>query len=409
MDLQPHTLRVAIVIPASSSGGVGTVCGYAADSLAERGEWQVTLVSLHDSPISVPPGPATAARVSLGLSPSECAVGFLEWLSLNPHHVVLSSDVFHLTPAFPYFPSSTRHIVQVHDSMRRYRQDAVSNQRWVDGVCCVARHIEDRLSGELAVAGFRGLLRTVYNGAYFPPAPARSLREGPLRLLFTGRVETLKGAPDLLPILKHLRALHVPVVLTIVGGVNERLRLQFERAGLGDAVTWAGHQPHARCYEFAAESDIFLMPSRKEAFGMATIEAMSMGCVPIAYDFPSGSTEVITPDQSGLLVPLGNYSRWASAIRALHIDRRRLAALSAGAMHRARTCFSAEKMGGSLASFVRDVADIQAEPERLVGRPSVEMAPSRRGLFQRLPAAFRAQAKDLIFRSPKLAHWILHR
>src|ERR1035441_7179874 len=144
-----------------------------------------------------------------------------------------------------------------------------------------------------------------------------------------GRGEALEGVFDFVPLLERLKKDGVPVSLNIVGGNNETLRRQFQSKGLAELVIWTGRVPHDQCYDIAAKSDVLLMTSRKEPFGMVTIEAMSMGCVPIAYDIPSGSTEIIEHGKSGLLVPLGNIRAWANQIRNLYYDRNRLAEVPA--------------------------------------------------------------------------------
>jgi hypothetical protein len=176
-------------------------------------------------------------------------------------------------------------------------------------------------------------------------------------------------------------------------------------------VIWTGRVPHERCYDIAAESDIFLMASRKEPFGMVTIEAMSMGCVPVAYDVLSGSTEIIEPGKSGLLVPLGDIRTWANEIRSLHLDRKRLAELSAGAISRARTHFNADVMAQNMAQFITDVtARAENHPaKRESGMPPETppiYVPRPRG-YQRLPEGLRVWIRNRVCASPKLSHWLL--
>ena len=178
-------------------------------------------------------------------------------------------------------------------------------------------------------------------------------------------------------------------------------------------ITWTGLVPHAECYNIAAESDIFLMTSRKEPFGMVTIEAMSMGCVPIAYDVPSGSSEIIEHNQSGLLVPLGDLGAWAEEIRNLHQDRNRLAELATAAIQRARSAFNSETMALNLAAFVNDVA-VNAErhpARRQNGLPAEEPASYQRPArgYQRLPVSLRLWIRNAIGSNAKLCHWLLNR
>lgn len=405
-------LRFASVIPSINAGGVGSVCRYAAAGIARSREWQVTLVCLHD-PLGENIDPESGLRVvGLGLK-EDCPRGFLQWLATNPQDLIITSDVCHIEPAFRFLPPATRHVIQIHDSGRRYRDVAVRHAAWVDGVTCVGRHIEAPLRQSLDTVGFRGLLRTVHNGANFPPPKERAPYHGPLRLLFVGRVEALKGVFDFVPLLQRLKRLEVPCILNLVGGENETLRRRFQRKGLGDMVCWTGQVPHEKCYEIAAASDLLLVPSRKESFGMVTVEAMGMGCVPMAYDISSGSREIIEHGQSGLLVPLGDFEAWASQIQALHSDRSRLANLSARSIERARTHFNAEVMSANLSEFMSDVIKHAAQQpaQREAGmppeEPAIHAAPSRG--YQRLPAGLREWVRNAICAHPRLSYWLLNR
>lgn len=407
-----RTCRLASVIASLNAGGIGPVCRYAAEGIARRTGWPVTLLSLHDPPRECTDSETGLRTLCLGLD-GNCARLFLNWLRQNPQDVVITSDVSRIEPAFPILPPETRHIVQIHDSGRRYRAVAVRNAPFVDGVTCVGRHIETRLRPSLTEVGFHGLLGTIHNGANFPPLKPRASRNGPLRLLFMGRVEALKGVFDFVPLLQRLRRLKVPVGLNIVGGENETLRRQFHRKGLQSMVNWTGRVPHAGCYGIAADSDILLVASRKESFGMVTIEAMSMGCVPIAYNIPSGSTEIIEHNKSGLLVPLGDIRAWAETIRQLEHDRERLAALSSAAIARARKTFNAETMAYNMVTFVDAVMkNSRTRPaRRQVGLPAetpLRHSSSPRG-YQRLPASLRQWICNRIGALPSLSYWWLNR
>ena len=405
-------LRLTSVIASLTAGGIGPVCRYAAEGIAKLTEWRVTLLSLHDSVGEFTDEASGLRVVSLGLD-GNCARFFLDWLTANPQDLVITSDVSRIEPAYYFLPPATRHVIQIHDSGRRYRDVAVRHAACVNGVTCVGQHIEIPLRRSLAAVSFHGLLRTIHNGANFPPPKLRKPHDGPLRLLFMGRIEALKGVFDFVPLLQRLQKLGVPLTLNLVGGENAALRRQFQRKGLAGFVTWNGLVPHAKCYDIAAESDIFLMTSRKEPFGMVTIEAMSMGCVPIAYDIPSGSTEIIEHGKSGLLVPLGDFRACAEQIRTLHHDRERLAQLSAGAVQCARGKFNAETMSKNLADFLNDVmAHAKKNPaKRQEGMPSEESATNMRPAlcYQRLPERLRVWIRNRVHANPRLSHWLLSR
>ena len=403
---------ITSVIASLGAGGIGPVCRYAAQGIAKQTGWDVTLLSLHDPPSVSVDRMSGLRTVCLGLQ-GNCARLFLDWLRVNPQDLIVTSDVCYIEPAFRFIPPTTRHVVQIHDSGRRYRAVAVRNAAWIDGVTCVGKHIETPLRSELDAVGYQGVLRTVHNGASFPPQQHRAINDTPIRLLFMGRVEAFKGVFDFVPLLQLLKRWNVPATLNIVGGDNETLRHRFEAKGVSDMVTWTGRVPHERCYDLAAASDIFLMTSRKEPFGMVTIEAMSMGCVPIAYNIPSGSTEIIEHNKNGLLVPLGNIRCMADEIIRLHKNRHHLEELSSAASIRARTVFNSEVMARNMTSFLKDVMEhTESTPStRVMGDPpempsmNVE-SPSG---YQRLSPKLREWLRNEIGSRPRLCHWWLNR
>lgn len=419
--LPNRPLRVASVIPSLVSGGIGPVCAYAARSLASRTQWDVTLACLHDSDSSRGEEEVNGSyrQVNLGLE-EDCARGFHRWLQQNPQDLVITSDVSHIQPAFPYFPVDTKHIIQLHDSGRRYRAVAIDTAPFVDGVMCVAEHIEKKIKKELDGVAYTGLLRTVHNGASFPPWGTRVPRTtgDPFRLLFMGRLEPLKGIADIAPILRELKKRNVPALLTIVGsedapGEEEIIRQQIQAAGCSKMVSWKGRVPHQECYELAGASDALLMLSRKEPFGMVTIEAMSMGCIPLAYDVLSGSREILVHEKSGFLEPLGDYKSVAKRVEQLYRNPLLLEEMSASAAERARTEFNADKMAAHTASFV---AEVMSKADRSSSRrkpglppPAGPKAAHKLKGYRSLPIGFRRRVRRLIGAHPKLCHWLLNR
>ncbi|MGA2801091.1 MAG: glycosyltransferase family 4 protein [Verrucomicrobiota bacterium] len=405
--------RVAWVTTTFSAGGIGTVCRYAAEGLARLGGGHATVVSLCDAADDRMDTVTRVRYVALGLE-KHAPQAFLGWLRENPQQFVITNDVPRIEPAFPYFPRETLHIVGMHDSSRRQLDVAMRNHRWVDGVACVATHIQERLRARLNSVNFRGLLETVHNGAAFPPAPTRAPYSGPFRLLFMGSTGAFKGIFDLVPILQRVKKLGVPVQLMIVGGGSrDLLERHFKRKHLDSLVTWAGRVPHEECYRLAEESDVLLILSRKEAFGMVTIEAMAMGCVPLAYDITSGSREIIENGKHGLLLPLGNFAAWANAIKSLYENREEWRRLSAGAMQRARTQFNAETMASQLCAFLKRVeAHAKTCPsERKPGLPP-EIEFKSRALYsqyQRLSPSIRKWLRNRIDACPRLDYWLRNR
>lgn len=104
-----------------------------------------------------------------------------------------------------------------------------------------------------------------------------------LRLMYLGRLDRIKGIENLLTALKEVDGL---VTLSICGegsnGYAGNLKALTERLGIAERVKFEGHvtgEEKTKCF---ARSDVFIMPSFSESFGLSTAEALSYGLPVIA-------------------------------------------------------------------------------------------------------------------------------
>jgi glycosyltransferase involved in cell wall biosynthesis len=84
--------------------------------------------------------------------------------------------------------------------------------------------------------------------------------------------------------------------------------------------------------------DVFVLPSYREGFPRATMEAAASGLPTVATDI-RGCRQVVDDGVTGLLVPVRSPARLAAAIRELGEDDERRTAMGAAAVSRARTSF----------------------------------------------------------------------
>ena len=68
------------------------------------------------------------------------------------------------------------------------------------------------------------------------------------------------------------------------------------------------------------KSDIFVLSSRYEGFGLVLIEAMSQGCACVACDYKGRQREIIQDDNQGICCEPGNVDALAEAMRKMMMD-----------------------------------------------------------------------------------------
>ncbi|MFQ6060211.1 MAG: glycosyltransferase family 4 protein [Thermoplasmata archaeon] len=119
-------------------------------------------------------------------------------------------------------------------------------------------------------------------------------------VLFVGRIVWHKGIEYLMEASKYVKDAKFFIV---GGGENlEKYRARAKAIGVEKNVIFTGRLSWADLPEYYAACDIFVLPSisRLEAFGIATLEAMSTAKPAIVADIP-GVREVIEDGKEGLI------------------------------------------------------------------------------------------------------------
>lgn len=141
--------------------------------------------------------------------------------------------------------------------------------------------------------------------------------EKPIELICVARLIERKGIQHLLMALAEMKeSLH----LTVVGEGNYMPELQAlaTRLNLDDRVNFYGYCPREKLVGLYNRSDIFVLPSMAESFGMVFVEAMSCG-LPVIGARVGGVPDIIS-ESNGILVEPGSVKSIAVAIRTLAGD-----------------------------------------------------------------------------------------
>lgn len=99
------------------------------------------------------------------------------------------------------------------------------------------------------------------------------------------------------------------------GPQEQSLRARIADRGLDGKVRLMGYSTRLR--EEMAQASLFVMSSRKEAYGMVVVEAMSCGLPVVSFDKASGPASIIEHGVDGFLVPAGDLEALATRISGL--------------------------------------------------------------------------------------------
>jgi phosphatidylinositol alpha-1,6-mannosyltransferase len=143
--------------------------------------------------------------------------------------------------------------------------------------------------------------------------------------------------------------------LAIVGDGPSRPVLQelATELGVADRISFTGAVEDTVLEKFYRDSDLFVLPSTQEGFGLVYAEAMGYG-LPCIGARGCGSEDAIIDGATGRLIDEPGAEAVAAAA-VWTLDPRRYASLSAQALHRARHDLSADAFGNRLVAALDGV------------------------------------------------------
>lgn len=162
---------------------------------------------------------------------------------------------------------------------------------------------------ELAALGVeQSRVAVVRNGA--EPVPAQvaagsdATRTAHPSIVVLSRLVPHKQIEDALAAVATLRPRIPNLHLDVIGDGwwADNLKAHAHSLGIADAVTFHGHVDEPRKHELLARAWVHALPSRKEGWGLAVIEAAQHGVPTVGYRSSRGLTDSIVDGVTGLLV-----------------------------------------------------------------------------------------------------------
>jgi phosphatidylinositol alpha-1,6-mannosyltransferase len=165
--------------------------------------------------------------------------------------------------------------------------------------------------------------------------------------------ERYKGVEHVLLSLAEVKSVNANFSYRLVGDGADRAALQglAVKLGIGEVVNSVGALDDNGLAQALNDCDVFVLPSAKEGFGLAHLEAMCAGKPVIASH--AGATPEVVDEASGILTRYADVEGIANAILLLMKDAELRASLGAHAKVRFRERFTEVHFRDRLQSLLR--------------------------------------------------------
>lgn len=168
-------------------------------------------------------------------------------------------------------------------------------------------------------------------------------REAEHQLVIVGRLEGYKGHQFIFEALQKMGTQFPNLKLLVIGsgGLEAELKQSVKEMEIEDKVVFKGFQ--TAVLDYMSNSDIVLIPSKSEGFGLVFMEAFEVKTPVIGFDVPAGN-ELIVHNESGLLVKAYDTQELADQIAHLLNHPEEGKRLAENAHQRLKTFFTPERM-----------------------------------------------------------------
>jgi len=158
-------------------------------------------------------------------------------------------------------------------------------------------------------------------GPYIADAQERkkTKEDGRLRVLFLGWITRNKGVFDLIELAAKLGEDAPDFFLAGDGEDMEALRGAIAKKGVGDRIHLLSWIDREQKLAWLKTSDVFILPSYRDGYPNALLEAMASGLACLASE-TGGIRDMIRHGETGLLVKPGEVEQMAEALRLLMRD-----------------------------------------------------------------------------------------
>jgi L-malate glycosyltransferase len=229
-----------------------------------------------------------------------------------------------------------------------------------DGVTAVSQYLKE---ATINVIGAKNDIEVIYNFVNcdkYRPSTNLAFKKyfsphGERILIHVSNFRAVKRPGDVVDIFARVRD-KLPAVLLMVGDGPERSNAEWQarNSGIEREVHFLGKQDNIE--ELIGISDLLLLPSETESFGLVALEAMACQ-VPVVASRVGGLPEVVTDGVDGFLVEPRNIGKMAECSLSILTDEAVQKEMGQRAREKAHANFCSDKIIASYEEYYRKVLD----------------------------------------------------
>ncbi len=211
-----------------------------------------------------------------------------------------------------------------------------------DGVTAVSRYLKEKT---LTNYDFEKDIEVIHNfidSEVYKPATDSPLKKhlapnGERILVHTSNFRQVKRVPDTIKLFSTIEK-QIPSKLVLVGDGPDRSECEklCRELNLCGKVIFLGKQEALT--DILTASDLFLIPSQSESFGLAALEAMACG-LPVISSSVGGLPELILHNKTGFIAEIGDIERMAKYALDLLTNEKKYKRFAEDSRNRAVTLF----------------------------------------------------------------------
>jgi glycosyltransferase involved in cell wall biosynthesis len=195
------------------------------------------------------------------------------------------------------------------------------------------------------------------------------LPESGVVFLFSGRFIERKAPEAFVRAIASVSR-DVPGVAGLMAGDGVlRARTEALAAELKAPIRFTGFLNQTAMVSAYAASDVLVVPSVWETWGLVVNEAMACGLPAIVTTGVACAGDLVVPRETGDVVPVGDERALTEAMRHIAVDEGYRQAVSAGARERVEQFSVATAVGGTVRAIrsLRDIGSAEPAPSVAVG------------------------------------------